>query len=550
MLNSFYLKRVLTLLAISYVFFFLGNSLLSLTDPDEVFYALTAKEMAANGQWLTPYIFDHPQFEKPIFLYWLLLPAFDQWGITPFSARFFPALFASLGVLAVYGLGLLGFKNERRAFWSAVVLCSAGLYVGMGKTLFTDTIFSVFILCALLSFYCAFAIDRRKTFGILAFFTFAALATLTKGPLGLLLPALTIVLFLLYRRRLDFLANWWVLAGFGVFLAVALPWYAFMFKTYGHDFTHEFFYNDHLRRLLSAEHKGNDRFYFYPFTMLLGLFPWTLFLAAALFEVFKKLKTGVSEFEHFLLSWILVVFFIFQCSHSKLASYILPLFPALALLTGQFIEEAFDSAKGRLLKAFLVIMAAFWAILGIAVVVAYPVYKTYLSSIEPVFFLSACLIAFAGGLVALVLKERLALATGLLCGGLLPFLWTAFLIKADIQPYFCTHDASMYLPHYSGTKTTILSSKPYARGVRYYTGQEVAVLDINGKNYFSPHPVTILSTQEQLIAFLQQQKLTYALVKKGGYKAITELSPSEFTVHVHKKLGYTYIVSIESLPSS
>src|SRR5689334_19321965 len=143
--SSFLLKRILILTALCGVFFFFGNNFLNLTDPDEVFYSLTAKEMLAKGDWLTPYIFNQPQFEKPIFTYWLLGSAFESWGITPFSARFFPALFAFFGVLGVYALGLLGFKNERKAFWSAVVMATGAFYVAMAKTVFTDMVFAVFI---------------------------------------------------------------------------------------------------------------------------------------------------------------------------------------------------------------------------------------------------------------------------------------------------------------------------------------------------------------------------------------------------------------------
>lgn len=82
-------KHILVLVGLSYVIFMLGNGLLPLSDPDEVFYAETAKEMAQRHEWNVPFIFGQPQFEKPILIYWLLRLAFSLFGITEFAARFF-----------------------------------------------------------------------------------------------------------------------------------------------------------------------------------------------------------------------------------------------------------------------------------------------------------------------------------------------------------------------------------------------------------------------------------------------------------------------------
>src|SRR3989338_9237585 len=106
-------KYLLILIILSYFFLMFGNGILSLTNPDEVFYAQTAREMAKHNSWMTPYLFGQPQFEKPILTYWLLRFAFIMFGITSFSARFFPALFAIIGVVALYFFGLLWFKDEK-----------------------------------------------------------------------------------------------------------------------------------------------------------------------------------------------------------------------------------------------------------------------------------------------------------------------------------------------------------------------------------------------------------------------------------------------------
>lgn len=549
MFDSFYLKRILTLGVLSVLFFFAGNNILPLTDPDETFYTLTAREMVDKGDWYTPYIFNKPQFEKPIFTYWLLRSAIEHWGETPFSLRFFPALFGCMGVWAVYALGLLGFRNERKAFWSAVVLCTSVLYVGMAKTIFTDMVFTVFILYALLSFFMAYVSPARKAVGLVGFYAFSGLAVLTKGPLGILIPQLAVILFLLYQKQFKFILSRWTLIGFVTFLAIALPWYLLMYGKYGQEFIQEFFVNDHWRRLIEAEHIRNDRWYFYPLTMIIGLFPWSLFLAGAFVEIYKRLKWKVEGFEYFLLSWVLVVFFIFMPAHSKLVSYILPMFPALALLTGGYIEEVISTGRAGAVRVFAYIMAGFYALLAAGVLGAYPFYKEYVSSDTPVYLCAAFLVVLSGGIVTLLLKDHLYAAMGAIGVTLLPILCTAFLIQGEINPFFSTEQASHYLPKAAWNTSKILCSKPFARGVSYHTGSQVAVMDLNGKNYFSPHPVPILTTHEELVEFFQTQPKTYAILKSSSRDYIQQKLPSDqFKVTMIASFGRSSILTVEQIP--
>ena len=178
----------------------------------------------------------------------------------------------------------------------------------------------------------ALLIGVRQGIGLIGFYAFCALATLTKSPLGLLVPQIAVILFLLYQRQINFLKNGWVLAGILLYLGHALPWYLYMYSQYGQAFIHEFFYNDHWRRLLVAEHRGNDRWFFYPVTMFAGLFPWSLFFQPRPAWICLSVLSAchVTVMDYLCLSWILAVFVVFQIAHSKLASYILPLFPAFS----------------------------------------------------------------------------------------------------------------------------------------------------------------------------------------------------------------------------
>ena len=551
-MRPFFLKRISILFLICYALFLFGNNIFSLTDPDEVFYSMTAKEMAAHNEWATPLIFGQPQFEKPPLTFWLLETAFKTWGESPFTARFFPAVFATLGVMAVYFLGLMGFKDERKAFLSAVVLATSAFYAGMGKTVFTDMIFTVFILCAFTFFLLGFTDRRRQGIGFIGFYVFCALATLTKSPLGLVIPQMAVILFLLYQRQINFLKNWWVPTGILLYLIIALPWYVFIYHQYGQAFIHEFFYNDHWRRFLVAEHRKNDHWFFYPITMVAGLFPWSLFLLAAWVDLFKRLKSSVTVIDYLSLSWILAVLVAFQMAHSKLASYVLPLFPALALMTGNFLGNGLSQIQHRkkmqnLLRASFTILA----VLGIAVMVGHKAYRHYISSQSPMYFLSGSLIALSGIGIALAFKERFQSALYVLALSLCPIFLTFFMVRTDVEGYMSSHQASEYIPQRSSGVMTVLTSKANARGIRYYTGQDVAVVDFSGKQFFSPHPIPILDTRDKIISVLDHQRVTYGVVRKSTYLFMLENFTDRFHVSLLKNVGYDYVVRIvpsRSLP--
>jgi len=553
MKNSKYIKHIVILMALAYFCFMFGNGLISLTIPDEVFYAQTAKEMLQQHSWMTPYLFGQPQFEKPIFLFWLLKLGFLTFGINSFAARFFPSLFGILGIVAVYLLARVGFRDDKKAFISAVVMMTCGLYVGLARTVFTDLIFSVFILLALLSFYWGYVFEKRKGAGILLFFTFVALAVLTKGPLGLIISALTVIIFLIIKKNINFLLNRYLLWGLLVFSLICLPWYVLMFKLYGNPFLQEFFYNDHYRRIIEAEHHGNDTWYFYPFSMVSCIFPWSIFLVISLFSLPKYLKQKNNAFYVFLICLITVVFVVFQSAHSKLISYIFPLFPALALFTGGFIADALAAGKGSR-QAYLALSLSLFVILliPVALIITSVWFKhylsPYLSSHSTMNLIILILLVYGLAMFFLILRKKIML--GIYCLALfVPIMFYLFpLVRHDLEPYLSPREACAYLLKNYKIDNVILSSKFFVRGIRYYTDLEVAVIDLPGTPFFSAHPIPFLNTPDKVRDFLRKQKVTYCVLKKNNVQDIDELISGEFKSTVLKVIGNEHVLKIETLP--
>ncbi|HVP37046.1 MAG TPA: glycosyltransferase family 39 protein [Terriglobales bacterium] len=541
-----HLKRVLILLILGYFFLVLGNGILSLTNPDEVFYVQTAKEMAQQHTWMTPYLFGQPQFEKPILTYWLLRLSFLIFGTSNYGVRFFPAVFGIIGVLAVYFLGWYGFKDEKKAFLSGLVLMSGVVYIGLARTVYTDMIFSIFILLSLVSFYWGYSSENRKSAGILLFFIFSGLAVLTKGPLGLLMSSLTVAGFLLIERNVKFMFCRASLWGALIFGLIALPWYGFMLAKYGQSFTHEFFYNDHIRRILEAEHSGNDTWYFYPLTMVLCTFPWSLFTVASLVLLPRRLFRKERSFHLFLACWIIAVLLVFQFAHSKLVSYIFPLFPALALLAGDFICEALSSvSRKRIMVIVMFVSSLILLAIPVGLIVARDKYSAYLSSKIPVYITITAFVFLSGALLYFIFKNRLLKSAYLLT--LVPALLIVIsaLISSDIEPYLSSKDACQYLSDITGVNGTVLCSKFFTRGVKYYTGKEVAAVDINGVPFFSTHPIPFLDSEQKLRGFLRAQPVTYCVVRKSVANDIERLMGNEFKSTILKITGDEYILKVE-----
>jgi len=541
-------KVILSLVIASFIFLMFGNGILNLTNPDEVFYAQTAKEMAQQKTWLVPYLFGQPQFEKPVLTYWLLRIGFILFGVTGFGSRFFPALLAMAGVIAVYFFCLLAYKDRIKAATSSMVLMSAGLYIGLARTVFTDMIFSVFILFSLLSFFWAYTDAKKKAPGIILFFLFSALAVLTKGPLGFLIPFSIVFFFLVMRRDLKFLLCCSSLWGFALFAAVSLPWYILMVKRYGRSFTHEFFYNDHIRRLFEAEHIKNDTWYFYPLSMFACMFPWSLYAACAVFYAFKKaMQKREPPIYLFLASWVAVALLLFQFAHSKLVSYIFPLFPALAIATGDYLCNGIKSGR-RLIPVFLSLTWLFMFSLPAGLMInaaKYPQYQPSRAGIYNFIFLYLALLAV---ILFYILKRRFLVAVYL---SSLPVLFCLFFVLSahkNFSLYVSSKETCDYLLKNYKIENTILCSRSFLRGTRFYSDKEVAVICTTKSYFFSPHPVLYLDSDEKVADFFKKQGATYCVLTKSYLSTVrTTAENNKLKLELLQVIGNQYIARVTSL---
>jgi len=559
MKNNFFERRkhstlLLFLFFFSYFILMFGNGIISLTHPDEVFYTQSAKEMLERHSWFTPYIFDEIQFEKPFLAFALFVMGIKWFGLTPFVARFWPAFFGIIGVGITYWIAWMLFKSKRLAFFAGVILCTSFIYLSLARAVLTDMIFTVIIAASIGFFVFGYWYPQYKNRGIILWLCFSAFAVLTKGLLGVCFPVSIALFYLFYNKDLKFLLCKATVCGLFFFIGITLPWHMVMYQNHGQFFLDEYFKNVHFRRLFEAEHLRLNRWYFYPAVMFFGFMPWFLFWIPAIKMIVRNLKYNFPERKNIalLLFWIIGTYIFVQPAASKLASYIFPAFPAVAMILAFYVHQAVmnvERGKNAIgLRWCGYGMVIFLAFIVISAVSACSILSHFIPDRMPI-YLCAALLAFFAVLIFIfnVKKQyvRMVLSHAGMTISVLILLYTA---KPYIEPWVSCKMISLKFNAMDQSDTPVLASKFYVRGVKFYTGRDMVVMDINGKGFFSPHPIPFFKTDWEVLQFLKQRPRTYAIVKEGDVLDLQRILRGQaFSMRQMETIGGKYIIKIDKI---
>ena len=324
------------LLAALVVVWFAGLDYRKLANPDEGRYAEIPREMVESGDWTTPRLNGIKYFEKPPLQYWTTALAYRTFGMSDRTVRLWPAFTGFLGILFAYFTGRRLF-GARVGMFAAVVLASTAYYIAfahvatldMGVTFFLST----GLFCFLLGMACPRA-TREEGLWMLGAWAAMAAAVLSKGLIGLLLPGLALLAYSIVQRDWSSWQRTRPVAGALLFLVIAAPWFIKV-SLMNPEFAWFFFVHEHFARFTSTAHHREGPFWYFLPVLLIGMLPWTWLAMEGLRDAWRtRPSTGAFSPERFLLVWIVVIFGFFSVSSSKLPAYVLPLVPALALLTG------------------------------------------------------------------------------------------------------------------------------------------------------------------------------------------------------------------------
>lgn len=368
---------------LTFILFWWRLGTMGLIDPDEPFYAQTTREMLAKGDWLTPWLFGEPQFEKPILFYWEMMLSVLTLGESEFAVRL-PGALATTGlVLLIWRMGAKMF-NPLAGFCSALIFATGIIEMIMSRMVLTDMSHAFFITASMYLLWLAFTEEAQRTKHLLWAAVASALAMLTKGPQNLVMTLMVTSAFaLICRRSQPWSLRTLLLAGL-LWLAIAGPWYLAMFTLHheGHSspngvtgwgyYGDVFFIHENLGRFLHAEHQGNNTWYYYLGILVGGTLPWIPVTLVALYEATRKTIRAARENEAltFTFLWLTLSLLFMTIAQSKLPSYIFFLFVPLSLLSGpilaRWLTAGFASRTELILTAGLTFFQA-------VVLIGYPI---------------------------------------------------------------------------------------------------------------------------------------------------------------------------------
>jgi 4-amino-4-deoxy-L-arabinose transferase-like glycosyltransferase len=361
-------RTVLLLLAAACALLFFGRlGATSLWDLDETSNARAAVEMMERGDAVVPTLNGELRTDKPPLHYWFMIAAFKAFGVNEFAARFFPALFATATVLLVGAAGCAWY-GWAGGLAAGLALATSLLFSFSSRSATTDAFLVFFVTAAVLA---GFAAREGRAFALLAWVA-AGYAVLAKGPVGLLIPAGALFVTALLLGGTGFgkgRGGWkdsWLRSllpplGILLFLSLALPWYLLAAERTGGALVGGFLLKHNLGRFLSPMESHRGPLFYYVPVVLLGFFPWAALLPQAVAAALRRDRLEPVDLSAIapsgakaegrgmgilaalraadprgvlLCVWAGLVVLLFSFSGTKLPTYILSAFPALALMVG------------------------------------------------------------------------------------------------------------------------------------------------------------------------------------------------------------------------
>jgi len=499
---------------------------------DEAMHAQVAREMLQRGDWCTPVFNNENFYDKPVLHFWLVIGSYLLLGVNELAARLPSAMLGILGALLVY-LWARTLYGSLAALLSALVLATSVEYVVLSQNIIHDLALSLFISIALFLFHRA---SRKNGFTKVTFFCFyAALgcAVLTKGPIGLLLPGLIIFLYLLKTKQWHLILNRYLVAGAAVFLIIALPWYIIMALRHD-DYLQAFLIKGNIARFFSRKSGHREPFYFYIQMLAAGFFPWSVFIPSALYLHFQNFRKRKDNDSYFLLLAAVAPLAFFSLSRSKLPTYILPVFPALAILIGRLWAAGLRSEAGtswsRHLKNCSLVF--FFFILAIS---AFGI--LYVSSRYPLYTVQtvmscAALLFFALLFLILGRKEKVIYSFfSLVAMMLIIFTAAKIIVLPEVSHFKSARELALRIKHLVPPGEPAVFYRDIRESVIFYSGRRAVVLETKEElaaYLSSPQPVFCLISIKTLDKIKHMLHSPYFLVDQEGYFAlISNIKPSD-----------------------
>ncbi len=323
----------LALIVLCSVLYFWRLGVTPLEDFDEAYYAEGAREMLARADLGTPYFNGQPFLLKPALIYWIIAAAFHTLGPTEFAARVSSAFLGTLLVLVTYWFASR-LLSRRAGLFAGVALALNFMWIDIARDASIDVpLCAALVPAVFLCYLGTQAVERKWRFYLPAYPLFGV-ALLAKGPVPTGIVMVGCLAYLVAARRLAAtLREAYLLPGIALLLLVAAPWYAYELRVHP-EFWRIFFIGEHFGHVSGTLARnepvwGNLKY------LLVYFLPWAAFLPAAFLHAFRQGRTSALRLCAW---WSLAVIGVFSIPHSKLAHYLAPAFPPLAVLVGAWLD--------------------------------------------------------------------------------------------------------------------------------------------------------------------------------------------------------------------
>jgi 4-amino-4-deoxy-L-arabinose transferase-like glycosyltransferase len=451
----------------------------TLVPPDEGRYAEMAREMFTSGDWITTRLNGIKYFEKPPLQTWMNALTFAVFGLGDWQARLWTGLNGIFGVLLT---GYAGYRvfGQRAGFYAALVLGSCFYWVACSQINSLDMSLSGMMtlsLCALLVAQRDDASPTERRNWMLVCWAGMALAVLAKGLIGLVLPGGILVFYTIFSRDWSIWTRLHLGKGLLLFFAIAAPWFVLVGLA-NPEQPHFFFIHEHFDRFLLKEHHREAAWWIFFALLAAGSVPWVGVLVQGLLLGARR-ERGAFQPKIMLLVWTALIILFFTKSSSKLPGYILPVFPAVALLVANYLDVG--TRRGRMFTAALT------ALLGVALLATVPFMPGFAKHAgEGAMFehyqpwvLAAGFVALAGGALAMLYARQMQRDLMVLALAVAGFASTELML-AGFEPIAQARAGTKLLPAVQREitpATKIYSVGIYEQSLTFYLRRPVILVD-------------------------------------------------------------------------
>ncbi|HYV86359.1 MAG TPA: glycosyltransferase family 39 protein [Patescibacteria group bacterium] len=535
--------------------FLAGLARLGLNDPDEGRNAEVAREMLATGDLVTPHINGAVYLDKPPVFFWSAAATMAIFGAGEIGARLPSALaaVAVIGLTVWFGRRRFG---DRAAVLAGVVLALSPLFVVFGRLVIFDMLLLAFTAASTMAAYEAMEAETPRRTAAILFFVAAALGTLTKGPVALVVPLLVAATWAVMSGRPALLGRLRWGLGMPIYLAIVAPW-PLLIEARHPGYLKYALLGENLARMAANPYETARPFHFYAKVIVPGLFPWLLLPAAQAVEAFARRLRRVpaappapdARAARFVVIWLAVLCVFFSVITSKRPSYILPCAVPVALLAGRLIARAFENERARaVLASALVAIGVASVALAIGVWLAGAVLTSTavaddrhapLLEATGLFRLTAAALIAAAVILFLVRRApRPAVVIAAAALPLLCLLPAARAASRQVEAARSSRDVSRYLAGRLGPSDKVVCYEEFRPGLGFYLRIPIEQVTRAGRiftsNYIAAHadalradPASRLVSEETLRGSLADASFTtYVLTPHKEYGTLKEAAGS------------------------